>query len=308
VHILSLDEIKKPAVLVEIESGETEEDWEASQELLGGVTERVILKEDGQWVDFITEYESQKNDFFNAFDCATQGGWNGVQIVINYLYGIVLNKSKRYTAVMGGTVPGKGASMNQIMEAIRKIGSVEEELWPSMTPEMTEDEFYKPIPGEVQEKESFLKSGYLFNHEWVKRPLPFNSPASPEDIWSMLKYSPIPAAVDGNYVFYEDKLSYEYFNRYTHVILIVGGIENEYFLILDSENPSGLIKADWNYKFGYCKSLTVHKTFDLIKLESEPDIYQVSGDTKKYVTEEEWNSMGNKQPEIVSRETLNKFI
>lgn len=305
--ILSSNEVKKPVALVEIESGFTEKDWESSQELLGGVTERVILRPDHQWVDFITEYESQKNAYFNAYDCAAQGGWNGIQTVTNTTYGLTLNKSKRYTAVMGGTIPGKGASMNQIMEAIRKFGSVEESLWPSMTEEMTEEEFYKPIPVEIQAQESFLKAGYTFNHEWIKKPLPFVPPPTPSEVWNTLKYSPISSAVDGNYVFRDDKLSYDYFSRYTHVILVVGGVENEYFLILDSENPSGLLKVDWNYTFGYCKSLTVHKNFDLIKGEEHP-IYKVSGKTKKYVTEQEWNAMGNPAPEIVSQRTLDLFI
>lgn len=261
-RILSEEEVKIPHALAEITPGDTETDWDSNQPLLGGKVERIVLAPDRQWTSWITEYELQRNGFFDAFDCVTQGAWNGGQCFANRVFGIKLDKSKRFTAVLGGTIPGVGADINKIFETLRKRGSVEEALWPSMTPTMTQAEFFKPIPQEVQDQESFLKEGWIFNHEWVDRPS-FSPCPTADKIWEELKYSPIAAAIDGGYTFRNGLLSFASFKSYTHVVLIVGGEYGKYWLVLDSENPQGLMKVEWNYKFAYCKSMYVSKTKDL---------------------------------------------
>jgi hypothetical protein len=314
-HILKPEEIVKPRALVEIKPGETETDWHGEQPLLGGNTERVVLAPDRQWTKWITEYELQRNNLFDQFACVTQTAWNGEQAVVNRVYEIVHNYSKRFTAVLGGTTPRVGADINAIYECIRNKGGVKESVWPSMTPSMTEAEFFKPIPQEVQDQESFLKEGWIFKHEWVTRPT-FSPGPTADKIWEELKYSPIAGAIDGGYTFENGLLSYASFKSYTHVILIVGGEYGKYWLVLDSENPQGLMKVAWNYKFAYCKAMYVTKTKDLqeflrevedrgVKELNSNKVYYIFMGEKRWIPDEALMTMCKVNPSNLVVDTYN---
>jgi len=288
--ILLPHEIKMPKVRVRIERGGTEKDWHGEQKRLGGTTSREVLCADRNYVPFITEYELQRNGIFDSWDCVTQGGWNGYQTIGKKRFNVTLNKSKRWTAIKGGTKPQQGASIQTVLECIREMGGVPEEAWPSMSPTMTEKEFYQAIPAEVDAKEDF-KADYETNHEWLPTRNYFVEYAMPEVVWDFLQYSPILACVNGEYHFNKlGELTYSWEDgqeptsvgagdvklwRYTHVVLVVGGVFGKYHLVLDSENPSGLMKVEWNYKFGSCKALYLKKKiqFQLVKTASLPAVY-----------------------------------
>jgi hypothetical protein len=281
--ILNQDEIKLPRIRHEIQEGKTDADWHTDQQLLGGVTQREVLCPDRNWVDDITEYELQHNGLFDAYDCVTQGHWNGVQCIAKLKWKIILNESKRWTAIKAGTKPGRGTSVQAVSEAIRNYGGVPEEIWPSMSPTMTESEFYKPIPAEIDAQENFKKDGWIFNHEWVTRTNPFSSNSNMETCWNNLIYSPIVVCVDGDYRFNNNgELQYGGYVgpyiQYTHVVLLVGGEYGKYVLVLDSENPNGLMKVEWGYKFGYAKLLYLKKNNmpKLFKKIGEPAIYALN--------------------------------
>lgn len=244
--ILSPEEIKIPKKAVVIED-KKEGDWE-HEPVMGAVSINPSL----DWTPYITEYELQRNAYFDAYDCVTQATWNMYQSLIFFLIGIKTNWSKRWTALRAGTKPGVGVSVNAPLESVRTQGGVKEEDCPSMSPTMTQAEFYSPISPKIDTQECFLKD-YGTNHEWVKRARTGAVYSTMEQIKPALGTSPVMASVNGNYKFDANGMLSNDTGGYSHEVLIVKMDEGKCVYVLDSENPDGLLPIKWGYKFGYCK-------------------------------------------------------
>jgi hypothetical protein len=275
--ILQPQEINQPRNPVKIEPGQTPTDWIKDHEdpVLGANIERIILCKDRNWVPFITEIEVQFNKYFDAFRCVTESAWNKIQCLGKRLFNVVLNKSKRYTAKKSGTIPNRGNSVTAVVESIRtKHGGVPEEVWPSMTETMTVEEHYKEIPPEVDAKEDFLKE-YEYKHEWL--PNEIMKGTLDKIIDDGLLYSPVMVSIEGWYSFDEQGRLKWGGRDYTHEVLVVKS-EPDCFLVLDSENPKGLMKVRRDYPFGYPKIGYLKKKimFKLIKTVDKPNVYLLS--------------------------------
>lgn len=242
--ILLPEEIKQPkANLVHEEPLET--DWVKDDPVLGGAVEHVILCPEKDWTPFITEFELQRNNWFDAFNCVTQSAWNKIQCLAKKQYGVQLNKSKRYTALKSGTKPGVGNSVTNVVESIRKQGGVEEEVCPSMSPTMTQEQFYSPLPASMDALESFLGQ-WEYNHEWL--PKGFQGATLASILEDGLQYSPVMVSIEGSYTF-DDQGRLMFTNKgYAHEVLCVAS-KPDCFLVLDSENPQGLMKVRKDYAF-----------------------------------------------------------
>jgi hypothetical protein len=280
--ILTPDQINKPRTPHRIESGGTEKDWHGDQELLGGTDAREVLCPDRNYVPYITEYELQRNNNFDSYTCVIQAYWNGYQCIAKKKYGIVLNESKRKTAKDAGCVPGRGSNVNTVGETIRKIDSVDDSVYPTMTEDMTEAEFYQPLPA-LDKYYNFLCKGWLPAHEWLPRASLWVAYSTPQAVYEALQYSPVVVSVDGDYRFNPDgELQYGYLGpyiQYTHDVLVVGaemdGDNLKYFLVLDSENPEGLMKVEKIYRFGYAKNI-------YLKYSNMMKLYKKKGDSAIY--------------------------
>ena len=175
----------------------------------------IILNETGQWMEDIVEFEDQKNDIFDQYACVTHSGWNKVQCLCMRKFRIKLDKSKRYTAVKSGTIPGRGNSVTNVVESIRLDGAPDEIDYPTTVQGMSQAEYYQKIPATVIAKENFLKF-WSYKHAWVEG-------NSPEMLMAALKVSPIMVSVYGRYSY--DGNGYIEQDRtglVTHEVLIVG--------------------------------------------------------------------------------------
>lgn len=241
------------------------------------------------WTSFITEYELQRNAYFDAYDCVTQTAWNMYQILINFKYKQILDKSKRYTAVISGTQPRRGNSMQAPFESIRKDDCVDETEWPSMSQTMTEVEFFKAIPEWVKKQVNFLKD-FSTNHEWL--PCGTGVPTA-EQMLTALAISPVGVVVNGNYQF-DANGNLSNHGPLTHALLIVKAEPGKRWLALDSENPNGLLPIKWDYKFQYCKVGYVEKKnstpLDKPFIQYGKGIYQLAKDGKYKGQYVGWNS------------------
>lgn len=260
--ILTPEEIKQPKVIGLIpEEKQDERDW-----VLGAVEEPLNSK--GDWRPYVTEFELQRNGIFDPWNCVTQSAWNKIQCLANLKYGLKLNKSKRFTSVMSGTLPGRGNSVTNVVENIRKVGGVEERDYITMRPDMTEQEFYQAIPQEVTNKENF-KQLWNYNHAWLA--------GNRQDIIAnALTISPVMVSVNGRYEY--DKNGYvkqDQSGVVTHEVLIVAAEPGKFWYVLDSENDKGFVRFAWDYifiapKIGY---LTYLSSMMVYKKKGEPALY-----------------------------------
>lgn len=279
--VLSPSEIKQPKPGLVL-SPPTVEDWEKDHPTQDGVILGAVVREELfptlDCTPFITEYEVQRNGIFDPYDCVTCATWNKIQCLAKRKYGIVLDYSKRWTAVKSGTRPGIGNSVTNVEESVRvNDGGVRESLYPTMTPSMSESQFYAAIPPEVDALEDF-KNNWQYNHEWLGRArsgVPFSSL---EQLKDGLKLSPLSVSVgpyhyDANGSMYEPSTGIP---EYIHQVIIVK-IDNEAIYTLDSENGNGLIRYRLDYPFGYPKLSYLKK-----KTMIQPLIYKQKGKAALY--------------------------
>ena len=92
--------------------------------------------------------------------CVTHACENHIQAVQKRKYGIIDNRSERFTAKMSGTTRN-GNNASNVLNSIRKDRTVPEERWP-FADGMTWDQYYSPIPPDVIQEA--LRWGYGINH------------------------------------------------------------------------------------------------------------------------------------------------
>lgn len=273
--ILQPEEIKQPQVYGLIpEEAVNENDW-----ILGVVSDEPVINPSGDWRTFVTEFELQRNNIFDPWNCVTQSAWNAIQCIARKQYGITLNKSKRFTTIMSGTVPGRGNSVTNVVECIRKVGGVEERDYVTMSPTMTQDEFYKPISDEVKAKENF-KQFWQYNHKWTNG-------NREEELLRALKVSPVMVSVNGQYQYDGNGyVAQDASGIVTHEVVVVAAEPGKFWYVLDSENDKGFVRFAWDYIFIAPKVsfLSYLPTMMVYKKKGEPALYFYNPKDSKLVS------------------------
>ena len=242
----------------------------------------IIINESGQWMEDIVEYEDQKNDIFDQYACVAHTAWNKVQTLCKRLFNICFDKSKRYTAVKSGTIPGRGNSVTNVVESVRLDGAPDEADYPTTVQGMTQAEYYQKIPDSVVAKENFLKF-WSYKHAWVEG-------NSPEMIMAALRVSPVMVSVYGRYSYDENGyIEQDRSGLVTHEVLVVGYELNKFWYVLDSENPGGLVRFAWDYifvapKIGFLVNLTNVQTMQIYRIKGNAALYFLNSQTKEVVS------------------------
>jgi hypothetical protein len=154
---------------------------------LGGVSgaEKKVIREDGDYTNFLPDLELQKNKIFDSMACVSFSALNCLETLAK-VEGISLNRSDRFTAKESGTTK-KGNSMRQVAESIRKIhGTVEEHVWPFDRDTFDWDTYYSEIPDTIKALGKEFLEEWEVLWEWVPT----------DDLREALKYGPIQVTVD----------------------------------------------------------------------------------------------------------------
>jgi hypothetical protein len=277
--ILQPDEIKNPRVQAVVEET-NEKDW-----ILGAEQGSTFVKEtlfpDRDCTPYITEYNDlQRNNFFDEFCCVVHGTINAVQLIIKKKYGITLDFSKRDLANRIPVTPGQGTSIRSCAECLRTQGVALEKDYPTLTPTMTQTEFFTKLQGV---KEFLLENGFIFNH--INLPSTWLGATMDKIIDDGLLSSPVIVAIEGSYRFdAEGRLQYQG-NPYTHVVLIVKSSPNG-FPVLDSENPQGLMNVRRDYAFSSPKIISITRLTPMnarYKIKGNNAVFQVDPVENKMV-------------------------
>ncbi len=189
---------------------------------------------------YLKDFQFQRNSIFDPCSCVLCSTMSGLDIIENRKFGNELPpQSRRRQAVKAGVKPGLGTSNVAGEQSIIKYGMVPESAYPSMTPTMTQDEYFKDIPDEVDAQEDF-KTNYDFK-PW-RVPTRDGVSALPQYLGSAALVSPIRVTVCGTYGFDQH-----------------GRLIRTSNLIVDSENPNGFIKVAPEYDFHYPTFFTLEK-------------------------------------------------
>jgi len=129
---------------------------------LGAVDKKVVLQKDGQWDDYLPDYEPQALDY-ETWSCTVFGTLNCCEILDRRLFNKSSNYSDTFTASLC-QIRKPGANPQTAAENIRHRGVVDERLYPRPK---TYDEFTSPVPCDLL---SIAKGwDYTLNHEWLWR-------------------------------------------------------------------------------------------------------------------------------------------
>ena len=132
------------------------EDSNPDDYVLGGISgaaDMPIIFPDGfGWLKNQRPEETQKNRYFDSYSCVTFASLKSLSYYFKVVYGLDMDFSERFTAVMSGTIPGQGNSVRNVLESIRKDGFVLESDYPSMTPDMTQAEWFADPPAAIKKK------------------------------------------------------------------------------------------------------------------------------------------------------------
>lgn len=139
-----------------------ETDWVAGG--VSGSTATAVIPDGKDWLDFQRPEETQKNKNFDSFSCVTYASLKSLSYYMKVVHGLDMDFSERFTAVMSGTTPGKGNTVRAVLESIRLHGFVLESDYPSMTPEMTQSQWFQDPPERI--KQIGLKNSKEWKIEW----------------------------------------------------------------------------------------------------------------------------------------------
>ncbi len=128
----------------------------------------VVLKEDGQWDQFMPKYEPQFNDEFDSDGCTVWGSLNALEFLVKYLTNVDQNYSERFNYILAKVRP-PGADPHQVIESIRDNGVIAEALLPFLKTQSFA-EFLKPNPMTRNLLDEGMKFPYEIQHEYVWAP------------------------------------------------------------------------------------------------------------------------------------------
>ena len=233
---------------------------EPDQFVLGASTlARIILRPDGQWVDYLPEDESQVRAT-ETFNCTAHATLNCYEILFEEVLGFVRNNSDRALGIMAGTRP-PGNTAHKVAQAARHGGLIKEESLPFSDDIDTPEKYYSPdpLPQPILDEGKKFLTEYEVGHEWA---LTGGESDWKERMMEALQFSPLAAAVyawqqeGGGVARAEDLFIRPERTQDTHLTCIVGYKKNENWVCYDSYAPY-IKKLDWNFGFNQVKRFSL---------------------------------------------------
>lgn len=165
--------------------------------VLGAVVNKTVLMEDGQWDEFLPDYEPQFGGDWDTYGCTVWGTENALEILDRF-YSRITNYSERYPYILANVKQGVGADPHNVAEVIRENGLIPDDKLP-MT--KTYPEFVTPKP--MSEKFLNIGKSWLKKFEFKHEYLWWSMPGKDERIALIkdaLKYSPLGCSVTAWYL------------------------------------------------------------------------------------------------------------
>jgi len=206
-----------------------------------GNIEFEVLREDGQWLDYLPVYEYQ-NLSFDKMACVTFSFLNILEIISIRRYTHQFDWSDRFTAKMSGTT-FNGNYFYKVFSSALNDGLVSDLFWNSLIGNASWSEWYQEPSQLAKELAEQNKKELDIGMEWVSEPL------HPEKIMEALKYSPLWISLFA-YGILKDGIYQKTDKMPNHAVTLIGYKEGEYWLIFDHYKGNEIRKVAWDVMFG----------------------------------------------------------
>ena len=219
--------------------------------------EQKAIQLNGDWSNFLPEDELQKRNGLETNNCVAFATLNGIEILMNRLFGLLENYSERFVGILAQSGNG-GNSPQKVCETIRYIsGLIPEKDLPFGDSIKTLQDYYSPnpIPRKLIEKGREWINKFDFKHEWVFLP---GEKYKQELMLKALEYSPLGASVYA-WNFDEDtELYFKEDERDNHWVTIYHAEPGLFWSIFDHyDNTHKRLK--WNTDFLLAKKYSLTK-------------------------------------------------
>ncbi len=276
-----------------------------------------VIKPDSDWSEEASKMikEVQKGRYFDSMGCTGYGLMNDMEMLALAKWGELWNKSDRFINKMSGT-SRRGNTMKRVLDCVRKNGVVNEEDWSWNRDKFTWDEYYAPIPQDVQAKGKLWLKKYKFGYDkvWVTK----------ATLIEALKYSPLYV---GGYAWYKKGMLYYSMGNPNHVFVL---INSKQMICYDSYEPY-IKQLDPAFKLFYVRRIYLERTdatynqeqIDVLiarglkyimDVEGAGQIYELTKKGLTYINANEARDLGlrtlqgKKEFVGVSKEMINKII
>jgi len=209
-------------------------DW-----VLGGVSgfNGEVLCENGQWDNYLPEYETQFRDGFDAYACVTFSTLNAIETLLKHK-GVVVNLSDRYIAKKSETTCEFGNYMAKVAQTLRDFGAPEEKDYPWGGTSC--ETYYNAIPSEIEPLAEAFRNEYEVQYQWLGN--------DNESRKEALKFSPVTVAVNSGDGAINGIITSQR-TGYNHCVMCYGFEDGKYWKIYDHYDNK-YKKYAWDYKFG----------------------------------------------------------
>jgi len=220
-----------------------------------------VLRPDGQWDDYLPDFEAQKINGVETMYCTAFHTENPIQILMKFKYDYKEEYSEIYNANLAGVSPYKGGSPHEVAESWRKYGGLKIEELPLTAVKSKADLIINA--NDYKEKGKKLLEKFEFGHDWIWS-------LNHEGIKQTLKYSPLGVGVyawtqkDG--IYYEPSWATP-----NHWTTLYGYVDGQYWKVFDSYHNE-FKHLDWNYPFKFAKRYTVVAK-DIGEVSEGKDLY-----------------------------------
>jgi hypothetical protein len=203
---------------------------------------------DGQWNEWLPDFECQLNDYLDTQNCTGFGSTNMIEVYLRKVFGINENYSDRAVGINAGTHP-PGNNPHTVLESIRKTGLVDEKELPFDVDSIEKYYSPNPLPSELKNKCVAWLDKYVLRHEWVD--------GTTEAMIEALKYSPLGVGV---YAWAIDDDTFLYVRPKGrgdgHWCVIYGYEYGKFWKCFDSYDNS-IKYLDWNFGFKWVKRIYI---------------------------------------------------
>lgn len=211
-----------------------------------------ILRNDGDWREYIPDFEDQYKNGLETMSCTTYATLNAIEILLQERFRVSKNCSERFTSTLSGTTPS-GNSPHKVAETIRTRGLIDETRLPFSLDIATREQYFAEIaPFLKYEGLSWLKD-WVFSHDWV-----ITRDTRKEEknalLEEALKYSPVGVSVFG---WADVGGVYTKTGNDNHWTLLIYG-DADFWYVLDSYAPY-IKRLEKNYDFGFAKRFTIER-------------------------------------------------
>jgi hypothetical protein len=237
-----------------------------------------IIRSDGQYINFLPETEKQ-NIGIEKMNCATFASLNDIEILAKVKYGLIWNKSDRFSSKIGKTTK-EGAYINNVADGINNFGLVDESIYPYVD---NWNEYYKDISQLLFNKGKEFLDDWVINYRFVYNSNFWHTQEErTNSLLEALPYGPICVTVlwssEKNDVVIPKKLGTP-----NHFETLVGYKLGEWWYTFDSYERF-LKRRAWDTYFG--AALIYYLTYKKMSLAK---IIQIEGTDSIYVGEEQTN-------------------